>query len=224
MRRTRSQLAITLVAFVLGVLVVAQLRVQQATPALAGESAQDLTILVANLNTRNDQLRTEIATLDDQLGELRGNQARGETSLDELRRDLAEVRAFAGLERVAGPGVAIAVDGPISPGSVSELLNELRTAGAEAIAVNDVRIVPGSVVSGPPGALSVDRTSLGSRFEVRAIGAPETLTGSLTRSGGIVSQLAAVEATATLTVTPLERTVVPATTRDLVPAHGRPSL
>ena len=208
----------------LGFLVVAQLRIQQATPALAGESAQDLTVLVANLNIRNDQLRTEIATLDDQLGELRGNQARGETSLDELRRDLEEVRAFAGLEPVVGPGVAVAVDGPISAGSVSELLNELRTAGAEAIAIDDVRIVPGSVVSGPPGALSVERVALGTPFEIRAIGAPETLTGSLTRSGGIVSQLAAVEAAATLTVTPLERTVLPATERDLVPTHGRPSL
>jgi uncharacterized protein YlxW (UPF0749 family) len=224
MRRSRSQLAITIVAFVLGFLVVAQLRVQQTAPALAGVSAQDLTVLVGNLNTRNDQLRAEIAALDDQLGEMRGNQARGETSLDELRRDLADVRAFAGLERVAGPGVAVAVDGPISAGSVSELLNELRAAGAEGIAIDDVRIVPGSVVSGPPGALSVERVSLGTPFEIRAIGAPETLTGSLTRSGGIVSQLAAVEAGATLTVTPLDRTVLPAARRNLVPAHGRPSL
>jgi uncharacterized protein YlxW (UPF0749 family) len=224
MRRLRSQVALTAVAFVLGFLVVAQLRVQQAAPALAGVSAQDLTVLVANLNTRNDQLRTEIATLDDQLGELRGNQARGETSLDELRRDLREVRAFAGLEGVAGPGVAIAVAGPISAGSVAELLNELRTAGAEAIAINDVRVVPGSVVSGPAGGLTVEATPLADPFEIRAIGAPEMLTGSLTRSGGIVSQLAAVEEAATLTVTPLERTVLPAATRGLVPAHGRPSL
>ena len=224
MRRGRSQLALTAVAFVLGFLVVAQLRVQQAAPALAGVSAQDLTVLVANLNTRNDQLRTEIATLDDQLGELRGNQARGETALDELRRDLEEVRAFAGLERVSGPGVAVAIDGPISASSVSEVLNELRTAGAEAIAIDDVRVVPGSVVSGPSGALTVEGVPLGMPFEIRAIGAPETLTGSLTRSGGIVSQLAAVESAATLTVTPLERTVLPAATRELVPVHGRPSL
>jgi uncharacterized protein YlxW (UPF0749 family) len=107
---------------------------------------------------------------------------------------------------------------------VSELLNELRTAGAEAIAIDEVRIVPGSVVSGAPGALSVEGVSLGIPFEIRAVGAPETLTGSLTRSGGIVSQLAAVEAAATLTVTPLERTVLPPTTRDLVPTHARPSL
>jgi uncharacterized protein YlxW (UPF0749 family) len=198
--------------------------VQQGAPALAGVSAQDLTVLVANLNTRNDQLRMEIATLEDQLGEIQGNQARGETSLDELRRDLEDVRSFAGLERVTGAGVAVAVAGPIAAGSVQELLNELRNAGAEAIAIGDVRVVPGSVVSGSPGALSVESTALADPFEIRAIGAPETLTGSLTRSGGIVSQLAAVEPQAEVTVTPLERTALPAASRNLVPANGRPSL
>lgn len=224
MRRSRSQLAISAVAFILGLLVVAQLRVQQGAPALAGVSAQDLTILVANLNTSNDQLRTEIATLDGELGALRGNQARGETSLDELRRGLREVRAFAGLESVVGPGVAVSVAGPISAQAVQELVNELRTAGAEAIAIDDVRVVPGTVVSGAPEGLSVDRTALGDPFEIRAIGAPETLTGSLTRSGGIVAQIAATEELATLTVTPLDRTLLTPTTRSLEPRNGRPRL
>jgi len=224
MRRSRSQLVISAVAFLLGLLVVAQLRVQQTAPALAGVSAQDLTILVANLNTRNEQLRTEIASLDDQLAELRGNQARGDTSLDELRGDLRQVRAFAGLEGVSGPGVAVSVAGPIAAQAVEELLNELRTAGAEAIAIDAVRVVPGTVVTGPPGGLTVEGTALDDPFEIRAIGAPETLTGSLTRSGGIVAQLAATQERATLTVTPLERTLLPTTTRDLAPRNGTPRL
>lgn len=224
MRRSRSQLAVTAVAFVLGFLVVAQLRVQQTAPALAGVSAQNLTVLVANLNTRNDQLRADIAALEDQLAELGGNRARGETSVDELRGDLLDVRAFAGLEAVSGDGVAISIGGPISAQSVEELVNELRTAGAEAIAIDEVRVVPGTVVTGAPGGLSVEGSPLDDPFEVRAIGAPETLTGSLTRSGGIVAQLAATEELATLTVTPLERTVLPATKRVLVPRNGAPRL
>src|SRR5688572_11685813 len=99
MYRRRSQIAISVVAFVLGLLVVAQLRTQQTAPALAGVSSQDLTILVANLNTRNEQLRVEIADLEGQLRDLTGDQSRGETSLDQLRADLMRVRAFAGLER-----------------------------------------------------------------------------------------------------------------------------
>ena len=50
-----------------------------------------------------------------------------------------------------GEGVTITVSGPIGGPGVEELLNELLTAGAEAVAVEEVRVVPGSVVAGPPG-------------------------------------------------------------------------
>ena len=53
----RNQLTIAAVAFVLGLLVVVQLRAQAGTTGLAALSAQDLTVLVANLNERNDQFR-----------------------------------------------------------------------------------------------------------------------------------------------------------------------
>jgi len=224
MRRHRSQLAVSLVAFVLGVLVVAQLRAQQAAPALAGVSSQDLTILIANLNTNSEQLRLEIASLESELVELRGDQSRGDTSIDVLRADLLRVRVFAGLEPVAGQGVSITVQGPISGAAVEELINELWNGGAEAVAVDEVRIVPGSVVAGPPGGLTIEGSVLGDPFEVRAIGAQQTLTGSLTRLGGIVAQLAATEGLATVTVTPVDRIRLPATTRSLIPTNGRPRL
>src|SRR5262249_7361881 len=67
MHRRRSQLTIAAVAFVLGLLVVVQLRSQAGAPGLAQLSAQDLTVLVANLNDRNDQLRREGASLEREL-------------------------------------------------------------------------------------------------------------------------------------------------------------
>ena len=57
MRQPRSQLAIAAVALLLGLLIVIQLRAQQAGTGLATQSSQDLTLLVANLNTRNDPPR-----------------------------------------------------------------------------------------------------------------------------------------------------------------------
>ena len=224
MHRRRSQLAVTVVAFILGLLVVAQLRSQQTAPALAGVSSQDLTILIANLNTRNERDRAEIAALEGELAQLRSDRARGETSLDQLRADLQRIRAFGGLEAVVGPGVSVTINGRISGQGIQALVNELWNAGAEAVAIDDVRVVPGSVVAGPPGGLSIENTSLGDPFEVRAIGAQQTLTGSLTRIGGIVAQLAATEELATLTVTPVDRIVLPATRRDLVPTNGGPRL
>jgi len=82
-------------------------------------------------------------------------------------------------------------------------------------------VVPGTVVAGTVGGLSVENTALGSRIEVLAIGNPAALTGALTRVGGIVAQLRATYG-ADVEVTPLDNVAVPATERTLVPTLGKP--
>lgn len=220
----KSQLTIAAVALLLGLLVVVQLRSQSGPAGLAQLSAQDLTVLVANLNARNDQLRTEVSSLQRELGTLNQNQARGEVSVDEIRSELSRIRAYAGLDAVAGPGITISINGPIDGSGTEELINELRNAGAEAIGAGGSRVVTGVVVTGPPGEAAIAGTRLGRTFELAAIGAPDKLTGSLTRSGGVIAQLAATQPDVVVTVTPVDRLVLPATTRNLVPAHGHPRL
>jgi uncharacterized protein YlxW (UPF0749 family) len=220
----RNQLTIAAVAFVLGVLVVVQLRAQAGGAGLAALSAQDLTVFVASVNQRNDELRQEIASLERELATLTSNQDRGEASVDEIRSDLRRVRAYAGLDPVAGPGVTITVSGPIDGAGVEDLINELRNAGAEAIASGSIRLVPGVVAVGPPGGATLDNATLDDTFTLDAIGASEQLTGSLTRSGGVIAQLAATQPEVVITVTPIDRLELPATDRNLVPVHGQPRL
>ncbi|HEY8799685.1 MAG TPA: DUF881 domain-containing protein [Candidatus Limnocylindrales bacterium] len=222
---TRSQLSMAAVAFVLGLLVVVQLRTQTGGSALEALSTQDLTSLVANLNSQNDRLRTEIGTLQNQLDELRANQATGATSIGQIESDLGRVRAWTGLDPVSGRGVTITVSGPIEANAVEDLLNELRNAGAEAIAIGDIRVVAKTTVSGPPGSLDVDGFLLGTPFRIRVIGKPETLVGSLTRAGGIIAQLAATDPSSTLDVEATQdQMLLPASKRNLVPDHGHPRL
>src|SRR5215207_6730728 len=85
MHRRRHQVTIAAVAFVLGLLVIVQLRAQASGSAFAGLSSQELTVLVANLNARNDDLRGEIGNLERELATLTTNTQRGEVSVDELR-------------------------------------------------------------------------------------------------------------------------------------------
>ncbi len=193
-RHPRSQLALAAVALLLGFLLVVQLNAQQAGTGLATRSSQDLTLLIANLTTRNDQLRA----------------------------DLDRVRRWAGLDAAAGPGVRVLLFGGVPASAVSDLLNELRNAGAEAIAVGGVRVVAGTVVAGPTGSLSVENTALGPRIEVLAIGSPPALTGALTRPGGLVAQLRGTYDEVAVEVTPLDTVEVPAAERPLVPLLGQP--
>ena len=144
--------------------------------------------------------------------------------MDQLRRDLAKIRAWAGLDPLTGRGIRIFISGPIDGAGVEDVLNELRNAGAEAIAVGGVRVAAGTVVAGGAGVISVENTPLRDPFEIVAIGSPETLAGSLARVGGVISQLAATHPRVSVAITPVEIVNVPATERDLSPIHGAPRL
>jgi uncharacterized protein YlxW (UPF0749 family) len=222
MNRPRSQIALATIALLLGFLVVVQLRAQTAGTGLEAQSSQDLTLLIANLSTRNDTLRSELADLQRQVDTMRAARARGETSIGQLRTDVERIRLWAGLEPATGPGVRITVRGAVPAVGIADLVNELRNVGAEVVAVGDVRLVAQTVVGGPPGALSIDNTALGRPVTITAIGNPPALTGALTRSGGIVAQLQARHEDIDVEVTPIDSMVLPATERTLVPVLGQP--
>lgn len=224
MRRLEGRLAVSAVLLVLGFLVVLQLRTLAADQGLSARSVQDLTELVANLTTRNNQLRTEIRTLERQRETLGATVERGDTSAGQIRADLNRILGWSGALPVTGTGIRVTVEGPLPGGAVEQLLNELRNAGAEAIALADIRVVPGVVVTGAAGALMISGRPLAGPIEIHAVGPPEILSGSLTRAGGPIAQLGARFPDVLLTVSPADRVSVPATDRDLAPVLARPRL
>lgn len=224
MRSPRSQIALAIVALLLGFLVVTQVRSQAGGTGLEDRSAQDLTLLVANVSTRNDQLRGEVADLGRQLDSIVAAQARGDTSAGQLRADLVRIRIWSGVDAAEGQGLRVVLRGPATAKVLADLLNELRNAGAEAIAVGGVRVVPATIAGGAPGAVSVEDTLLEDPLEVVAIGNAATMTGTLTRAGGLVAQELATNPGLGIEVTPADRLLVPATARDLAPRVAKPRL
>lgn len=219
-----GRLSVAVVAAILGLLAVGQLRGQANVPGLSSLSATELTQLIANLSAGNDRLRDEVADLAQREAALLAAQDRGETTVGNLTEDLAAIRAWSGVTPVTGQGIAVTVRGSIGGDGIDDLLNEIRNAGAEAISIDGVRLVVGVVVAGAPGALSVGDRPLGDSFEIRAIGSPQILTGTLTRTGGVIAQIGATYPLATLTVTPVERLTLPATDRNLAPIYAEPRL
>lgn len=222
MRTPRGRLALTGVLLVLGLLLIVQLRAQTAGSGFEQLSSQDLTTLIANLNLRNDQLRAEVAGLEAQLRALNEDSARGETSVGDLERDLRRLRLWSGLDPVRGRGIRVRFRGPVTADAINDVLNELRSAGAEAVAVESVRVVPGTVVGGGPGALSVENVALPGTVAVDAIGDPTNLAASLVRPSGIVARIQAAQPGVAVEVEPRDMLVLPATVRSLQPADGRP--
>jgi uncharacterized protein YlxW (UPF0749 family) len=224
-RDLRGQLSVAAVAAILGLLVVVQFLGQTGGSGLQSKSAQELTSIITSQNTENDRLRAEVTTLQSQLAKLQSDRSNGATSVDQIESELGRIRAWTGLDPIAGRGVEITINGDIDAAAVDDLLNELRNAGAEAISIDDIRVIAMTSVGGVAGSLDVEGFLLRDPFEVRAIGRPETLVGSLTRVGGIIAQLSATNPKILFDVEPVDQPMtLPASKRNLVPAHGRPTL
>jgi len=221
----RARAAMTVVAFIMGLLLVLQLRAQGSAGGLGQLSTQDLTTLIASLNLGNGQLRDEVAQLEAQLRDMSDATASGRTNVGQLEADLLRLRRWSGLEPVQGRGVVVVIDGPITADAVNDLVDELRLAGAEAIAIGDVRVVPGSVVGGEPGALVLVGAPLGPEIRIEAIGSPSALQAVLSRAGGIIGRIAVAQPDVVIEVMPRETPLVlPATTRDLRPQDAKPRI
>jgi uncharacterized protein YlxW (UPF0749 family) len=218
----RARLAVAAVLFILGFLAIVQLRSQSGGTGLDALTTQDLSALIASLNARNEQLATEVGTLETQLRDMQAARALGESSAGGLRADLRRLRLWAGLDPVRGQGVTVDVSGTIAADAVGDLLNELRSAGAEALAIDDRRIVAATVVSGEAGALLLDGEPLPPAFRVVAIGNPVNLAAALTRVGGVVGRIEVANPDATISVAPADALVLPASDRSFAPVHARP--
>ena len=116
-----------------------------------------------------------------------------------------------------GQGILVEVEGSLDAIAVNDLVNELRNAGAEAIAVDAVRITARSVATQGPRSLVVDGVDVGRHFVMRAVGSPEGLAAALDRPGGVIAQLEQF-IDATITVTPSTEITIPATAQDLAPS------
>lgn len=218
MRPLRSQVVSFALAAILGFLIVLQFRTQAISGGLADLSAADLTTLIANLTTRNQQLATEEAGLRRRLDELQASGSEHSALVRSLRQELSRLRRWGGLEAVQGRGVRIVVEGPVQANALNDLLNELRAAGAEAIAVEDVRITAADVVADLPDGLAVGNRSLASPVTLWALGNPQVLTAALTRVGGIIGRIQVSEPEVSIAVEPQTAIELPATGRAVGPS------
>lgn len=194
MRRPAGAIAVSVLALVLGLLVVSQFRSREAfSRSLERETPESLATLIASLNDRNRQLREQIFDLRLSLERAQGSVAGGQGALEESGRQLAQLEVFSARGAVTGPGIVVRVDGPFDERALSDLVNELRNAGAESIAVNDARVGPRTWFGpGPSGSLSVDGVAVRGPWSVRAIGDADTLYVAMTRTGGIVGQFSVI--------------------------------
>ena len=211
-----AQISLFIVALVIGILLVGQLRSQARPIALSSLSAQELSTLIETLSARNVELSDGLANLREQIRDYERAELQGQSTLELTEEQVEELAAFAGMRAVEGQGISIEIDGSFDPTAVNDLIYELRNAGAEAIAVDDVRITARSVAVLGTGAIEIDGVALGRSFTLSAIGSPSGLRAAIERPGGILTLLGQ-SIDAVFTVEERTSLLVPGTQRDLTP-------
>jgi uncharacterized protein YlxW (UPF0749 family) len=183
-----AQLLLSAVCLIFGVLLMVQFRTQgKIAKQLVAESSADQAQIIANLYDANVALRKEVDGLARQVRE--NDETSGAARAAQLAADLRKFRIVNGSVAAIGPGVEISVEADLRPEDVQDLINELRNAGAEALALNGQRLTVRSAVTSDHGAIVVNDRKLIAPYVFSAVGAPDTLERALTRKGGLVSYL-----------------------------------
>jgi uncharacterized protein YlxW (UPF0749 family) len=222
MKSRSAQLLLTIVCFFLGLLLVAQFRVQRmAGNSLLSASSADQLVIISSLVENNTRLREEMETLEEQISEYQ--QTTRPAVLETLVEELNKVRIINGLVEVSGAGIEVGLDGPISVLDLQDLLNELRNAGAEALTINGERLILYSVVvSTEGGGMMVNGVALSRPYVLQAIGDPETMETAMLRSGGLLDNMERHYEGLAVSVIKRERMVLPVYRGDIEFVYASP--
>ena len=154
------------------------------------------TDITAIENMRESELRTAISEwkgkYEDTQKQLEANYKsiqeykekieKNEETSELIDKDLEESNMLLGKTDVTGEGVIITLtsteEHPVTYYHLIELVNELRYAGAEAISINDARVVMTEIVD-VQGRISVSGQRLASPYVVKAIGNQTYLSSTL---------------------------------------------
>jgi uncharacterized protein YlxW (UPF0749 family) len=181
-------LAPGLVCFLLGVMLVVQLRTRRELDRTSSPAGSSSLGMLSALVEANARLRQERAALNDQIAEYQT--ALGQERLTVLVEELRRLRIANGLVETRGPGIQISLEDLLSPVEMQDLVNELRNSGAEAIALNGHRLIASSVVAASRETLIVDGQLLEPPYVFEAIGSPDDMETAMARQGGLLALLA----------------------------------
>ena len=183
-------LSILFVGLTLGLLVSLGWRSASETsvePAV--QQSSKILFSIQRLEAEQQELKSVLAELRQELAERQQAAAAQTDRLQILQVELDRQRRLAGLTPMEGPGVRVTLDDSavrIPPAAdpnayiiheydLRDIVNLLWTAGAEAIAINDERLVSTSSVYCAGSTVMVNNTRLSPPYTIRAIGNPRVL-------------------------------------------------
>lgn len=201
----RWQWALAAVLVLVGFLGVLQFRAGRSIRqevALPTVRVRDLAVLVKQQEEALHALQTEVETLRNRLSQYEQAAVQGRSSSETLTQEVSFYHVVLGLTSVGGPGIVVRLKPLSIPGGVvmtavqaadlSGLVNELWSAGAEAISVNGYRVQATTGFRSDEQGIITGAFRLHPPYEIQAIGNPVTMKATLNLRGGFVEGLRSV--------------------------------
>ena len=151
-----------------------------------------------------DNLYQQLENAENKLEEERNKATQNNTELTQLENEIKEKNKILGLTEVTGNGLVITIndnqDIPLNnwlydpnlllvhDSDLLSVVNELKNAGAEAISINDQRLISTSSIECDGNIIKVNGEKIGAPFTIKAIGLPELLI-NVNRTGGYLYYL-----------------------------------
>ena len=158
---------------------------------------------VLKYKEKYDNKYAELEKTETALEKERESTTENNEDLATLEEQIKEGNKLLGLTEVTGEGVTVTLkDNTSTPTSsiidtsdlvvhdmdVLSVINELKNAGAEAISINDQRLVNTTGIVCDGNVIQINGQKVGAPFEIKAIGLSEQL-AALSRPGGYLSIL-----------------------------------
>lgn len=200
MKTIKGQLSIGLVCLALGLMLTLQFRnVQNYGGILSVQRAQELASELKSARAQRDALQQRVKEYENRIQEYEESAAEVSVVAEGMRRDLERARLLAGLTDVEGPGVVVTLT-EVQPGhefnvfyvhydKLLKVLNELNAAGAEAISINEQRVIATTEIRLAGSHININYQRFAPPFIFKAIGDPQTLEAALKLKGGIAEEL-----------------------------------
>ncbi|MFI6659781.1 DUF881 domain-containing protein [Streptomyces sp. NPDC050523] len=201
-RVTRAQLIVAVLLFGLGFGLAIQVASNSnSDSALRGARQEDLVRILDELDDRTQRLEDEKQGLEKQRDELENSSNQAEEARKQTVEKEKQLGILAGTVAAQGPGITMTIEDPkgaVQADMLLDAIQELRAAGAEAIQVNDVRVVAGTYLTDEGKSVSVDGNKINAPYRFKVIGKPEDLEPALNIPGGVVQTLEKEQATVTV--------------------------
>jgi uncharacterized protein YlxW (UPF0749 family) len=206
MKSWKKQLAVGIVYVVLGLVLALQFRSVQydyLEGAASAQKAQELVGKVKKMREEKEQLLNEVNILESKIKSIEEAESKDNVLVRNISAELNKYKMISGLNSVKGPGVVITIDDPPKdpelPSDISvimynydlllSLINRLNEAGAEAISINDQRIISRTEITLAGSNVNINSVPTAPPFTIKAIGNADTLESALNVRFGIIDQM-----------------------------------